>query len=1094
MRIGIFARALVSLAVAFMLVSTGRPADAAAPPLLLRDPSVSATQIAFSYGGDIWIVARGGGDAHRLVTGLDQAAGPIFSPDGTQVAFSANYDGNVDVYVVPAAGGEPRRLTSHPAPDIAVGWTRDGSRVLFRSNRASYSDPDQLYTVPVTGGFPTELPLTMAERGSYSPDGTHLAYVPNFRWEPFWQGYRGGQTTPIYLANLADSSIVKIPSSGSNDDDPMWVGDHVYFVSDRDGPSTLFSYDVGSHRVARLLPASGYDITSASAGAGVIVYAKFDSLHLYDPATQRDQTIHVSVAGDMPQLRPHWQHVGMQIVNGDISPSGARAVFEAHGEIFTVPAEHGDVRNVSNSSATAEREPAWSPDGRWIAYFSDASGAYQLVVRDQLGLQAPRTIVVGNASTYEYAPTWSPDSKKIAFVDSQMNLWYVELDHPTPVKVATALHDGFGPADFAPSWSPDSAWLAYTNGLPSFLHAVDVYSLATHSSHRVTDGMSDARNPVFDKNGSVLYFSASTNTGLTTEGLDMTSDQHPVSSNVYAVVLRRDVPSPVLPQSDDEHADGAATPSPSPSPAAKAGAAASKVTIDFAGISQRVITLPIDEGNYVQLAAGKTGQLFLLRAPLADVDPMPPALTLSRFDVSTRKTTPLAAAVSGFALSADGEKMLLNVHRTWYIAPSSQPFTSGTPLAVASLELQVDPRAEWAQMYREAWRMQRAFFYDPHDHGLDIDTAQKHFEPYLAGIASRDDLTFLFEEMLSYLSVGHMFVRGGTQPPTDHVTVGLLGADYTIDHDRYRFAKIYDGENWNPELRAPLTQPGTDVKTGEYLLAVNGRELYGSDEIYAFFQETAGKQTTITVGPNPTLAGSRQVTVVPVARENALRNLAWIEDNRRTVDRLSGGKLAYVYMPDTEYDGFTNFNRYFFSQIGKQGVVLDERFNHGGQIADYVIDVLSRKPMSIVVPRAGKPTLDPPLAIYGPKVMVINQFSGSGGDAMPWYFRKAGLGPLVGVRTWGGLVGIGGYPPLIDGGMVTAPRTAIGGLHGNWEVEGHGVTPDVEVMQDPKLVREGHDPQLEAAVAKALQLLREHPLPTYKPPAYPNHHPVLPGN
>jgi tricorn protease len=1068
----------------------GGVARAAEPPLLLRDPTLSATQIAFSYGGDIWIVARAGGQAHRLVTGMDLESGPIFSPDGSQVAFSGNYDGNVDVYVVAASGGEPRRLTYHPGADVAVGWTPDGTRVLFRSARASYSDPDQLYTVPLGGGSPTELPLTMAETGSYSPDATHLAYVPYFQWESFWKGYRGGQYTPILIADLADSSVVRIPTSGSNDNDPMWLGDRVYFVSDREGPATLFAYDVHSHAVTRVLPAAGFDITSASAGPNGIVYAQFDSLHVYEPATGRTQTIHVGVAGDMPQLRPHWVKVGTQIVNADISPTGARAVFEAHGEIFTVPAEHGDVRDVSNSPATAEREPAWSPDGSRIAYFSDASGEYQLCVRDQKGLEAPKCYALSDHPTYYYTPLWSPDSKKIAYTDKRLNLWYLELDHPTPVRVATAQYEDFGPPTFEAAWSPDSRWLAFTTVLPSFLHAIDAYSLETHTAHRLTDGMSDAQFPVFDKNGTYLYFTASTNTGLTTDGLDMEADERPVSSSVYAIVLRRDAVSPIPPQTDDEHVEP--SPAPSATPAAKHDAGPPKVTIDVAGISQRVVALPIGEGNFVGLFPGKTGQLVLAEAPLTGVTDEAPTFEISRFDVATRKTTPLAAGVSAFAVSADGTKMLLDVKRSWFIAPTAEAFHPGSPLATSSLELEVNPRAEWAQMYRETWRIEREFFYDPHYHGLDIAAAQKRFEPYLAGVAARNDLTFLFEEMLSYLSVGHMFVRGGTQPPNGHVTVGLLGADYTIENGRYRFAKIYDGENWNPALRAPLTQPGTDVKVGEYLLAVNGRDIRGDQEIYQYFEETAGQQTTLRVGPNADGSGARDVTVIPVASEAALRNLAWIAHNREIVDKLSGGRLAYVYMPDTEYAGFTNFNRYFFAQVGKEGVIIDERFNHGGQVADYVIDVLSRKPMSIVVPRNGKPSLDPPLAIYGPKVMVINQFAGSGGDALPWYFRKAGLGPLVGERTWGGLVGIGGYPPLIDGGLVTAPRAAIGGLHGNWEVEGHGVTPDIEVFQDPKLVREGHDPQLEAAVAKALELLRAHPLPDYHPPAYPDHHPVLP--
>jgi len=1087
--LSVFAALVVAVAA---FAAGGAPVRAADPPLLLRDPSLSATQIAFAYGGAIWVVPRAGGDARRIVTGMDLEGGPIFSPDGSRIAFTGNYDGNTDVYVVAASGGEPRRLTYHPGADVAVGWTPDGTRVLFRSARASYSDPDQLYTIPAGGGVATELPLTMAETGAYSADGTHLAYVPNFQWEPFWKGYRGGQFTPILIANLSDSSVVHVPNNGTNDNDPMWIGNHVYFVSDRDGPTTLFSYDVSSRAVTRVLLPSGFDITSASAGPDGIVYAQFDSLHLYTPSTGQTRTIHVTLAGDLPQLRPHWVHVGTQIQNGDISPTGARAVFEAHGEIFTVPAEHGDVRDISNSPATAERDPAWSPDGSRIAYFSDATGEYKLCVRDQRGLTAPNCIVLDAHPTYYYTPVWSPDSKKIAYADKRLNLWYVDLEHPTPVRVTTVPYEDFGPADFQAAWSPDSRWLAFTTVLPSWIHAIDAYSIETHTVHRLTDGMSDAQHPAFDKGGQYLYFTASTNTGLNSAGLDMESDERPTSSSVYAIVLRHEGTAPIPLQTDDEKVEPSPMPASSPAASAKHESGPPRVTIDVAGLSQRTVALPIPDANYVALMAGKAGQLLLVSAPLAQVDEGPTPLDVSRFDVTGAKVTPLASGTSAFVVSADGSKMLLRVRANWYIAPTAEAFKPGSPLEASAMELEVDPRAEWAQMYREVWRIEREFFYDPHYHGLDLPAAEHRFAEYLPGIAARDDLTFLFREMLSYLSIGHMFVGGGAQPPNGHVTVGLLGADYTVENDRYRFAKIYNGENWNPALHAPLTQPGSDVHVGEYLLAVNGREVHADTEIYAYFEETAGKQTTLRVGPNADGSGAREVTVVPVASEAGLRNLAWIEHNRELVDKLSGGKLAYVYMPDTGYEGYTNFNRYFFSQVGREGVVLDERFNHGGQVADYVIDVLSRKPMAITVPRGGKPSIDPPLAIYGPKVMVINQFAGSGGDAMPWYFRKAGLGPLVGMRTWGGLVGIGGYPVLMDGGSVTAPRIAIGGLHGQWEVEGHGISPDIEVFQDPKLVREGHDPQLEAAVAKALELLREHPVPEYHAPPYPDHHPVLP--
>lgn len=1091
---------LVGALLAALAVSTGAGrASAADSPLLLRDPTVSRTQIAFVYGGDVWIAPRHGGEARRLITGYNLASTPLFSPDGSEIAFSANYDNNVDVYVVSASGGEPHRLTYHPGADVAVGWTPDGKRVLFRSSRFSYSDPDQLYTVARTGGWPTELPLTMAENGSYSPDGTHLAYVPNFQWEPFWKGYRGGQTTHVLIANLADSSTVAVPRNDSNDNLPMWIGDRVYFLSDRDGPITLFSYDTRSHKVEKLIKNDGFDITSASAGPDAIAYSQFGVLHVYDTGSGHDEVVHVNVAADLAAVRPHWQHVGAEIVNGTISPNGVRAAFEAHGDIMTVPAEQGDVRNITNTPGIEERNPSWSPDGRWIAYFSDASGNYALHIRDQRGLQPARVITL--PPSFYYAPVWSPDSKKIAYTDKKLTLWYVELDHPTPVKVATAPYGGFDTPQFDPDWSPDSRWIAYTNQLDSFLHAVFVYSLDSRSSHRVTDGMSDAGNAVFDRNGEYLYFTASTNTALTGNGLDMEADGRVTSSAVYAAVLRRDVKSPLSPQTGDEQPKGGeempgaspSPPSPSPSPAAKpAVPARPKFGIDFDGMLQRIVTLPLEEANYVNIQAGKPGELFLLKGPIAQVEPGPLPLELDVFDLKTRKARPVLEGANGALVAADGEHVLYSAMRRFFIVSASQPVHPGAgALATQNLEVYVDPRKEWEQMYRETWRIERDFFYDPHFHGLDIAAAERRFEPYVAELSSRDDFTFLSREMLSYLSVGHMFVSP-PPPQTPRVTVGLLGADYAIENGRYRFSKIYDGENWNPGVQAPLTQPGTDVKVGEYLLAVNGRSVSAEQSVYSYFEETAGKQTVIRVGPNADGSGAHDVVVVPVASEARLRNLAWIEGNRRKVDAMSGGKLAYVYLPDTEYGGFTNFNRYFFSQIGKEGIVVDERFNHGGQIADYIIDLLNRKPMGIVEAREGKAAVDPPLAIYGPKVMVINEFSGSGGDALPWYFRKAGLGPLVGVRTWGGLVGIGGYPPLMDGGGVTAPRAAIGGLHGQWEVEGHGISPDIEVWQDPRLVRDGHDPQLEAAVHKALQLLQQHPIPTYHPPAYPDHHPVLP--
>ncbi len=830
---------------------------------------------------------------------------------------------------------------------------------------------------------------------------------------------------------------------------------------------------------------------SASAGPGAVVYAQLGSLHLYDTQSQTDREVPVTLAGDMPQVRPHWIKVGAQIQNAAISPTGVRAVFEAHGDILTVPATHGDVRNLTQTPGVEERDPSWSPDGRWIAYFSDASGEYALHIKDQRGLHAAREIRLSNSPSFYYSPVWSPDSKKIAYTDKHLHIWYVDLESPTPVLVDTAPYEEFGAKAFNAQWSPDSRWLAYNRQLDNYLNAIFVYSIEEHRTHQVTDGMSDSHNPAFDRSGRYLYFLSSTNSALSLNGLDMQSSERPVSSHVYAAVLARAAASPNKQDTGDEPVTE--TPSPQSSPAHKEHEPQEpRISIDFENILQRIVALPLPNANYIDLQSGEPGQLYAVAAPLTETEPGPPEYSVLKFMMAAHRAIPLEQGVSAFQVSFDGKKALVAKARHWFIESTEQPKPGEGQLATDDLEVYSVPREEWAQMYRETWRIERDFFYDKNFGGLNIAQTQQRFAAFLPGLTSRSDLTVVIEQMLSYLSTGHLFVRGGTQPPMTPVNVGLLGADYAVENGRYRITKVYDGENWNPRLQAPLTQPGAEVRAGEYILAVNGRALHSSENIYQAFEETAGKQTILTVGPNADGSGSRDVTVTPVANEHALRNYAWIESNRRIVDRLSGGKLGYVYLPDTAYGGFTNFNRYFFAQVDKQGVILDERFNHGGQIADYIIDMLSRKPMGLTVPRDGRPAIDPPLAIYGPKVMIINQFSGSGGDAMPWYFRKAGLGPLVGVRTWGGLVGIGGYPPLMDGGSVTAPRIAIGGLHGKWEVEGEGIPPDIEVAQDPKAVREGHDPQLEAAVATALRLLREHPVPHFNPPAYPQHHPQIP--
>jgi tricorn protease len=923
----------------------------------------------------------------------------------------------------------------------------------------------------------------MAVQGTFSPDGSQMAYVPIPGAFQVWKRYRGGMASPVWVADLSDSSIEKVPREDSNDFNPMWVGGEVFFLSDRNGPITLFAYDMGTKQVRQVITNQGLDIKSASAVGDAIVYEQFGTLYLFDIASRQTRALEIEVAGDLPSIRPRFEKVADNIATARLSPTGARAVFEARGEILTVPAEKGDVRNLTGTSGAADRDPSWSPDGKWIAYFSDETGEYTLCLTEQSGLGEKKSISLGAPPSFFYAPTWSPDSKKIAYTDKRLKLWTLDVETEERIEVDENTYDSpYHTTD--PAWSPDSQWLAYTKQLRNHLHAVFVHSVDSGTSIQVSDGMSDARYAAFDKNGKYLYFTASTDAAPTTGWLDMSSINRPVSRSVYLVVLSKDDPSPLAPESDEEKVGNE---DPTEQDEQTEEGSSVEVTIDTEDIDQRILALPVPAKNYLGLRTGKEGVVYLLEAPSVVMGPV--ALTVHRFELEDRELEPFLDGVRDFEISANGEKVLYLIGEQWAIAGAdAKPEPGKGTLALEEMVIHVDPRAEWEQMYQEVWRIQRDFLYDPGAHGLDLEMAEELYGAYLDRLGSRADLNYLFQEMLGNLVLGHVYVGGGDEPEVDEVPGGLLGADYEIADNRYRFARIYTGENWNPDLRAPLTQPGARVEAGEYLFAVNGREVYPPQNLYSFFENTAGKSVVLRVGSDPTGADAREVTVVPVESEGALRNRAWIEDNRRKVDQMSDGRLGYVYLPNTAGAGYTSFNRYYFAQIGKEGIVVDERFNGGGLAADYIVDFMRRPLLNYWSTREGEDFTTPQGSIFGPKVMIINEFAGSGGDALPWYFHKAGVGKLVGKRTWGGLVGIYDYPPLIDGGFVTAPRLAFWNPDGTWDVENKGVAPDIEVELDPKLWREGRDPQLEKAVEVALEELRLNPIPKHRKPDFPNYH------
>ena len=1116
---------------------------------LLGQPAVSAKNIAFVYADDLWVADLDGKNPRRLTSDTGLEASPVFSPDGSVIAFSGQYDGNTDVYTIPVAGGTPTRLTWHPGPDTARGFTPDGKAVLFSSPRNVYSNRhQQLFTVPLTGGMPTQLPIPWGFEASYSPDGEYIAYTPVRDATAQWKHYRGGTHGRVWVFNLKTHDVAEVPQPKGrcNDLDPQWVGKTLYFRSDRAGEYNVFTYDPDTKEVAQVTRFTDFPVLDIAAGGGKLILEQAGYLWLLTPGESVPQRLKVGVPVDAVEARPRFAKGAKYVRNATVSPSGARAAVEFRGEIVTVPAEKGDPRNITHTPGVHERDPAWSPDGATIAYVSDASGEYELVLAPQNGKGKAKTVKLEGHGFYSDL-VWSRDSKKIAYRDNSQSLYVLDVGSGTIAKVVEPQY-GRGRGLKVSSWSPDSKWLAYAIDTPAQIGRVYVYSVEQKKSVPVTDGLSESVEPVFDASGKYLYFLASNDTGMSKHGfMQSASDARSPRWAIYLAVLRKDVPSPFLKESDEEKGKtDEKAPAPRPriggddepkkddpekkaagkdekAPAKKDGG---KFAIDFDGLDQRILAVPVTPGNYSNLQAGAAGQLYYISRAEAGAGggrgQGPGGGALTRYDLEKRKTDVVEPMVTTYELTPDGKKVLYATPgNNWFIAstgggsggggggpaaampagrggrggrggataapaPAADAGESGK-LNLDAIEVRVDPRAEWKQIFHEAWRVNRDFFYDPHMHGADWPAVEKKYEVFLPHLTSGGDLYKVIRWMLSELAVGHSYTTPGERL-YEHKTVpgGLLGADYAEANGRYRFKKIYTGLNFTSDLRSPLTAPGVNVKEGEYLLAVNGQELKPPTNIYSLFENTAGKTVELTVGPNPDGTGSRTVTVEPLASELALRNREWVEGNLRKVEKATDGRVGYVYVPDTAGQGLAYFKRYFFPQIDKAALIVDERFNSGGQIADYYIDLLRREPISRWAPRYGADWRTPSAAVHGPKVMIVDEGAGSGGDMLPWMFKKFKVGPVVGKRTWGGLVGISGYPVLMDSGTVTAPSFAIWTPDEGFVVENEGVAPDYDVEMTPKDVIAGKDPQLEKAIALALEALEKQPKKEDKRPAYPD--------
>ena len=1081
-----------ALALAAALPSAG-PAAALEECRLLRQPDIQGDRIVFVYGGDLWTVARSGGVANRLTTHDGQEVFPKFSPDGGTIAFTGEYDGNADAFTVPATGGEPQRLTFHPGVDQVAEWYPDGKSILLRSRRASpIQRIDRFLKVPAAGGFEETLPLQTAGYASLSADGKQIAFVMPAYDNRTWKRYRGGNAADLWVYDFVKNTSERITDWEGPDEWPMWHDHTIYYCSDQSGhTANIWAYDLTTKARRQVTNFTEYDVKWPSIGSDAIVFENGGYLYVMDLPGEKPQKIQVLVPDDKPATRAEYRDVSNWVGGWDLSPSAKRAVIEARGEIFTVPAEKGDVRNLTGTAGARERDPAWSPDGKWIAFLSDQTGEYEIHVIGGDG-KAPDRQVTRGGHTFRFAPRWSRDSKKLAFADKTRRLWWCDVASGQTHEVDKS--DEAEILDFA--WSSDSRWLAYARQEANGFRRILIHSLDAGRSTPVSSGMTDDFGPAFDSGGRYLYFISQRTVDLPTFAFEY-AFPFAETNKIYAVSLSDTALSPVSPQSDEESGESGGEKGKGKGGEGKGDdkgkggeakdekKADTPIRVDLPGIGGRIAELPVPAGRYSGITAIGGSVLYLaLDPPDVQNDNDRGHASLHTYDLEKREDKVVLSGIdAGYAASKDGSKVLYRAKDDFGIVDAKPGQKTGDGKLSLRLMATVDPRQEWMQMFNEAWRLERDFYYDPAMGGLDWNAVGERYRQLVPHVAHRSDLNYILGELIGELSTSHTYVGGGDVPQPQRVGIGLLGVDWALDarSGLYRFEKIYRSRDWNGPVHAPLGEPGINVREGDLLLAVNGRAVRAPENVFEAFTGTVDRITSITVGAAAGDPKARTYTVKPIGSDASLRYTTWVDANREKVAKATGGKIAYIHVPNTSTWGVQEFTKQYYPQTDRQGIIVDERWNGGGFIPDFFVERLRRVTWSYWSTRDGNDFRTPQTAIDGPKCILANHHAGSGGDCFPYYFRLAGLGPIIGTRTWGGLVGISHSLPLVDGGSVTMPDFGFwDAKSGEWQVENHGVDPDIEVENTPDSMVSGRDLQLERAIQYCLDELKSHP--PVKPP------------